>query len=114
MKLDKTISIIAMVLLTLGAAATRSAPPRSVPLRSAELVYPPAVRGTTIDDYHGTKVPDPYRGLENLDSAATRAWVGAEGQLTSHYLARIALRDQLRSRLTTVFNYERFGIPLKD
>jgi len=49
------------------------------PVQRAEvagLKYPPAPRGTTVDDYHGTKVADPYRGFESLDSPATRAWTG--------------------------------------
>lgn len=75
------------------------------------LDYPPASRGTTIDDYHGTSVPDPYRGLEHLDSAATRGWIAAESQLTDRYLATLPGRAELRSRLTKLFDYERFGIP---
>jgi len=73
--------------------------------------YPAPVRGTTVDDYHGTRVPDPYRGLEDLDSAATRAWVAAEARLTDGYLAVLPERDRLRSRLAALFNHERFGLP---
>jgi prolyl oligopeptidase len=80
---------------------------------SESLNYPVPVRGTTVDDYHGTRVPDPYRGLEDLDSSATRAWVGAEAQLTDRYLAELKGRDRLRSRLAALFNYERFGVPFK-
>jgi prolyl oligopeptidase len=80
---------------------------------SDTLKYPVPVRGTIADDYHGTRVPDPYRGLENLDSAATRAWVGAEAQLTDRYLAMLPDRDRLRSRLANLFNYERFGLPFQ-
>jgi prolyl oligopeptidase len=36
--------------------------------------YPPAARGNVTDDYHGTRVADPYRWLEDLDSPETRAW----------------------------------------
>jgi prolyl oligopeptidase len=80
---------------------------------SQGLDYPAAVRGTTVDDYHGTRVPDPYRGLEDLNSAATRAWVSAEAQLTDRYLAKLPDRDRLRSRLASLFNYERFGVPFQ-
>jgi prolyl oligopeptidase len=80
---------------------------------SESLDYPTPVRGTTVDNYHGTPVPDPYRGLEDLDSAATRAWVGEEAQLTDRYLAKLPDRDRLRSRLASLFNYERFGVPFQ-
>jgi prolyl oligopeptidase len=87
----------------LGGAAAAQSPPG--------LDYPPAVRGTTVDDYHGTLVPDPYRGLEDLDSTATRAWVDAEAKLTDRYLAALPGRDALRSRLAKLYDYERFGVP---
>jgi len=75
--------------------------------------YPPAVRGDAVDDYHGTSVPDPYRGMEELDSAATRAWVASEAQLTDRYLDALPGRDRLQSRLAKLFNYERFGVPFQ-
>jgi prolyl oligopeptidase len=75
--------------------------------------YPPAVRGSTVDDYHGTSVPDPYRSMEELDSAATRAWVASESQLTDRYIGALPGRDRLRLRLAKLFNYERFGVPFQ-
>ena len=77
----------------------------------AGLKYPPAARGRIVEDYHGTKVADPYRGLEELDSPATRAWVGAEAQLTQSYLAAIPQRQQIRSRMAQIYDFERTGIP---
>jgi prolyl oligopeptidase len=77
------------------------------------LKYPPAPRDSTVDDYHGTKVPDPYRGLENLDSPATRTWVQAESQLTESYFAALPARTQLRSRFTKLFDVERLGQPFQ-
>ena len=49
---------------------------------SATFRYPAARKGDTIDDYHGTKVADPYRWLEDADSPETRAWVEAENKIT--------------------------------
>ncbi len=80
---------------------------------SKTLEYPAPNVGTVVDDYHGTRVPDPYRGLEDLDSPATRAWVGAEAQVTERYLAKLPDRDRLRTRLSALFNYERFGVPFQ-
>ncbi len=77
------------------------------------LDYPQPVRGDTVDNYHGTLVADPYRGLEDLDSAATRSWVGAQAKLTNSYLAALAGRERLRSRLSQLVNYERFGVPFQ-
>src|SRR5262245_53618501 len=52
--------------------------------------YPPARKSDQIDDYHGTKVSDPYRWLEDLDSEETRAWVEAENKLTFAFLNSIS------------------------
>ena len=56
--------------------------------------YPQPPKSDQIDDYFGTKVPDPYRDLENADSAPTRKWIEAENKLTFDYLAGIPERKR--------------------
>jgi prolyl oligopeptidase len=73
--------------------------------------YPSSPKTDHLDTYFGTPVPDPYRWLESLDSPETTAWVTAQNDVTSAYLARIPFRDRIRQRLTRMWNYERFGIP---
>src|SRR5512135_1555155 len=75
--------------------------------------YPQARRGDQVDDYHGTRVADPYRWLEDVDSAETRAWIEAENALTFRFLAAIPQRDAIRRRLTALWDYPRFGTPFK-
>ncbi|MGA2966254.1 MAG: prolyl oligopeptidase family serine peptidase [Terriglobales bacterium] len=77
----------------------------------SSFVYPQARRGDQVDDYHGVKVADPYRWLEDTDSAETLAWVEAENKLTFGYLERIPYRQKIRERLTKLWNYERFSVP---
>jgi prolyl oligopeptidase len=89
-------------LLTLFSAAQTSSSP---------LTYPQAKRGDQVDDYHGTKVADPYRWLEDTDSAETHAWVEAENKLTFGYLEQLPYRQAIRDRLTKLWNYERFTTP---
>ena len=74
-------------------------------------MYPPAERGSVVDDYHGTRVPDPYRWMEDIDSPQTRAWVSAEGQLTELYLNGIPAREAIRKRVADLYDFERFGVP---
>ena len=76
--------------------------------------YPPARKSDQVDDYHGVKVADPYRWLEDLDSEETRAWVEAENKLSFAYLAAIPARTALKDRLTKLWNYEKYGIPFKE
>ncbi|MGP8035407.1 MAG: prolyl oligopeptidase family serine peptidase [Steroidobacteraceae bacterium] len=77
------------------------------------LDYPPAARGPVVDDYHGTKVADPYRWLEELDSPATRAWTAAQAKLTERYLSAIPQRARLHKRLAALYDYASFGIPFR-
>jgi prolyl oligopeptidase len=79
--------------------------------QSAPLTYPQARRSDQVDDYHGTKVADPYRWLEDTDSAETHTWVEAENKLTFAYLDQISYRQAIRDRLTKLWNYERFTTP---
>src|SRR6185369_7270231 len=75
--------------------------------------YPIAPRGQQVDDYHGTKVADPYRWLEDPDSPQTRDWVEAENKVTSAFLDAIPERRRIRKRLTKLWDYEKFGIPFQ-
>lgn len=75
--------------------------------------YPKAKKAEQIDDYHGTKVADPYRWLENPDSADSRVWIDAQNRLTNSYLAQISQRKKIKDRLTKLWNYERFSAPFK-
>jgi prolyl oligopeptidase len=75
--------------------------------------YPAAPTANQVDDYHGTKVADPYRPLEDPDSAPTRAWVEAENKLTFGYLEQIPAREKIRARMKELLNYERFSVPEK-
>jgi prolyl oligopeptidase len=79
--------------------------------QSSSLTYPQARRSDQVDDYHGTKVADPYRWLENTDSAETHAWVEAENKVTFGYLEKLPYRQAIRDRLTKLWNYERFSVP---
>ena len=76
--------------------------------------YPAARKSDQTDDYHGTKIADPYRWLEDLDSAETRSWVEAENKLTFGFLESIPERTAIKDRLTKLWNYEKYGIPFKE
>ncbi|NER00868.1 MAG: S9 family peptidase, partial [Cyanothece sp. SIO2G6] len=77
------------------------------------LPYPTSAKVDQVDDYHGTSVPDPYRWLENPDSDQTQAWVAAQNQVTFGYLNDIPQRQQIKERLTELWDYEKFRTPFK-
>lgn len=108
----RTISI-ALSAICLLALATAGASP-GADASATKLTYPESRRTDHVDDYHGEKVADPYSWLEALDSAETKAWVEAQNKVTFGYLEKIPQRAQYKERLTQLWNYERFGLPVKN
>ncbi len=68
---------------------------------------------TVVEDYHGTQVADPYRWLEDDNAKDTKEWVVAQNDVTTDYLAQIPFREQMKSRLTELFDYPKVGTPRK-
>lgn len=75
--------------------------------------YPKTKKVDQVDTYFGTKVSDPYRWLENDDSANVEEWVAAQNKVTNDYLAKIPFRNQIRERLEKIWNYPKFTQPFK-
>jgi len=72
--------------------------------------YPPAPTADIVDDYHGTRVADPYRPLEEADAPATVAWVAKQNSLTRKFLDGPE-RERLVRRLTELRDFPRTGAP---
>jgi prolyl oligopeptidase len=93
----------AVLLMVLALAITTVA--------AQQLQYPTARKGDQVDVYHGTRVPDPYRWLEDDNSSETAAWVEAENKITFPYLERIPYRQQLQARVKQLNDYEKYSSP---
>jgi prolyl oligopeptidase len=80
------------------------------------LKYPNTRKGDQVDDYHGTKVADPYRWLEEdvRESKEAAEWVEAENKVTFAYLETIPERQRIRERMTELWNYPRYSPPHKE
>jgi prolyl oligopeptidase len=76
-----------------------------------DIAYPKTEKVDQVDDYFGTKVADPYRWLEDDNSAPTKAWVQKENAVTNAYLEQIPYRGKVRQRLTELFDYARYSAP---
>jgi prolyl oligopeptidase len=89
---------------------------RNTPEQPEALEYPATVMVEHIDTYHGTEIIDPYRWLEDdvRESAAVAQWVEAQNELTFAYLEVIPERDAIKKRLTELWDYERYGKPIKE
>lgn len=78
-----------------------------------KIVYPQTRKVEVVDDYFGTKVPDPYRWLEDDNSEETRKWVEEQNKLTFSFLEKIPYREKIRERLRDIYNYPRMGQPFR-
>ena len=85
----------------------------AIPAAGQSLNYPVTRKSDQVDDYHGTKVADPYRWLEDDNAAETLAWVKAENEVTSAYLNKIPYRAQVKHRLEELFNYAKYTSPFR-
>jgi prolyl oligopeptidase len=83
-----------------------------MPAVASAPVYPLTARVGVSDSYFGTPVPDPYRWLEDLDSPAVQGWVTAQNALSQPRLAALPQRAWLKARLTQLWNYERYDVPV--
>jgi prolyl oligopeptidase len=91
-------------------ASTTSADPSMKP---PAFQYPATRRVDQVDNYHGTSIADPYRWLEQADSADTKRWIQAQNALAQPYLESIPARERIKQRMTQLWNYERYDIPVK-
>lgn len=84
-------------------------------VESADLKYPQTRQVDQVDDYHGTKVSDPYRWLEDdvRESDEVAQWVTAQNKVATSYLNAIPEREQIEQRLTKLWNYEKFSSPFQ-
>src|ERR1051326_3188882 len=99
-------------LLTIALVSFVVALPRSASAQSIR--YPKTRKVSQIDDYHGTKVADPYRWLEDANSKETAEWVEEENLVTQSYLNKIPFRDRIRARLSSLTNYAKYSQPHRE
>src|SRR2546430_16713052 len=70
--------------------------------QQTRLKYPETRKVETIDNYNGTKVADPYRWLEEIDSKEAADWIKSENGITTPYLAALPARAALQAPVTTL------------
>lgn len=96
-----SLTITLFALLSLQFAATAQQP----------IQYPKTRKVDHVDTYHGVRVADPYRWLEDDNSAETAKWVEEENKVTFGYLEKIPFRTKIKDRLTQLYNYPKISAP---
>ena len=101
---------LALSLLLLAACSSESTRHGDAP---STLAYPAAERVAQVDDYYGTRVADHYRWFEQVGDARVRDWVTKENALAQPYLEGIPAREAIKQRMTQLWNYERYDLPIQ-
>ena len=98
------------LVLSLGALLTFSQE-----LASKQMKYPETLRGPDVDDFFGVKVEDPFRWLEDdvRESDEVSSWVEKQNKVTFELIENLPYRKQIESRLTELWDYEKYGVPFK-
>jgi prolyl oligopeptidase len=78
-----------------------------------KIQYPATAKVDVKDNYFGIEVEDPYRWLENDNSDSTAQWVKAQNEVTFAYLNKLPYREQIKNRLTELWDYPKYGTPFK-
>ncbi len=96
-------------------ASAPAAPVAPAAPSKPRLTYPASRQDpSVVDDFHGTKVADPYRWLEDPDSPESRQWIEAQNALTFGYLEKIPARERIKARLTALWNFEKYETPWRE
>lgn len=105
MNFKKSLLLVPALLLTWQLDAQNS---------RGKYTYPQSKKQNVEDNYHGTKVQDPYRWLEFDTAADVKAWVDEQNKLTQGFLSKIPYREKIKNRLAEIWNYPRYGAPFKE
>ncbi|MES2130435.1 MAG: prolyl oligopeptidase family serine peptidase [Pseudomonadota bacterium] len=104
----------AYIAASLLAAFSAGASAQTCTPAGSPLSYPVTKKVDQQDNYHGTTIADPYRWLEDANSAETKEWVEAQNKVTQAWLGQVPAREQIKQRLTKLWNYERYSVPFKE
>ncbi|RMX37283.1 hypothetical protein pdam_00025183 [Pocillopora damicornis] len=76
--------------------------------------YPKSRRDeNAVNDYHGSKIHDPYVWLEDPDSEETKRFIEQQNAITMPYLSACETRENFKNRLTEMWDYPKYGCPIK-
>ena len=107
----RSVPLIATLLALLSTSVLAQT---NCPASGTATIYPVTKKGPQRDNYHGTVIADPYRWLEDDNSAETKAWVEAQNKVTFAHLDQIGGRAAIKARLTKLWNYERYNVPFNE
>ncbi len=110
-----TSTLASITLLVACDSGTKAHTNQMMDFKQIPVTYPASRKDIAVtDNYFGTKTADPYRWLEDDQSAETKEWVTRQNIVTNGYLTQIPFRDKVKARLEQIFDYEKYAPPFKE
>src|ERR1700760_2309100 len=106
-------AIIAFLGVVMFLASSPPASAKAEQVKDAGKCPPVTRKDSAVDVLHGVSILDPYRWLEDQDSAETRAWLEAENRCTEAALRSVPGRAQITNRLSELQKTDAYGTPLQ-
>lgn len=75
-------------------------------------MYPESRRADVVEDLHGHKIADPYRWLEDPDTAETKDWVSRQNECSEAVLAELPAREWFHETMSSIVGRPRAGVPV--
>src|SRR5215469_2934540 len=74
---------------------------------------PPTAKQEVTETIHGITITDPYRWLEDQESAETRRWIDEQNAYTRSLLDKLPGRDQIATRMSELLKVDVVGVPIE-
>jgi len=78
-----------------------------------KLNYPKTKKIKYVDNYHGTKIIDSYRWLENYSNKNVKEWISKQEKLSHSIIDKIPQKKKITKRLNELWRYDDKTIPFE-
>ncbi|HRH35092.1 MAG TPA: S9 family peptidase, partial [Catalimonadaceae bacterium] len=82
-------------------------------LKAQSIAYPQTRKVEVTENYHGTRVSDPYRWLEDDTAASVGEWVDNQNAVTDQFISKIPFVSKIKERLEKLYNFPRYTMPTR-
>jgi prolyl oligopeptidase len=96
------LGVAGAVLAATTPLSTPAATPAATPVTTALAPPPSTPADSTVDEFYGYRIADPYRWLENGADPAVQAWSRAQASRAGAYLDSLPFHGTVQSRLSSL------------
>jgi prolyl oligopeptidase len=107
------VRLFGILVMSVGACSSHAQNTNHSVETNSGLTYPKTRQVDHIDEYHGIRLNDPFRWLEDMESVETQEWAKAQDELTKSILSAVPARAAIHKRIAELWNFDLYTIPSK-